>query len=220
MEPEIKENSMPKKRSGRLGAAGLAALLAIGCSPEATGGGLVLVHVSFAQAGAAPNPAPVLQLDPSGVIELASVEKLDAQLDAVELHTSGSGWQRVDLASAVQLDLLALPGSGSALPLGDVTVEAGACQARLFVSHVVIRFNQDITVGRATFNQGVDYTTELRIPSGNQTGLKADGVCDVQAGPPANVTLAFDAGATVGTIVVTGSGSILLTPVIHIAKEP
>ena len=202
-------------------AAGFAALLAVGCQ-ESTGGGLALVHVSMAQTGASSSAALAPQLVTTGAIDPAIVAVLTVQLDAVELQTSGSGWQRVDLASPVQpFDLKALPttGSGTPIALGDVEVEAGACQARLFVSNPVIKFNQEVTVGDSHFDVDVDYGAVLRIPSGDQTGLKADGECTV-AGSPANVTLAFDVGATVGTIAVTGSGSILLTPVVRIAQAP
>jgi hypothetical protein len=47
--------------------------------------------------------------------------------------------------------------------------------------------------------------------------LKADGDGDVPVGGT-TVTLAFDGTATVGTIAATGSGSILLSPVIHIVQ--
>jgi len=119
------------------------------------------------------------------------------------------------------LDLLALPTTaGGAIALGTVEVEAGACKARLFVSEPVITFIEDVTVGQTTFTGGVDYGADFRIPSGDQTGLKADGVCDVQAGPPTDVTLVFDVDATVGTIGVTGSGRIQLTPRIRVAQAP
>ena len=209
-----------KEWTSRLSAAGLAALVAIGCGPDSTSGGLALVHVSLAQAGAAPSAALSPELLTSGVIDLTNVAKLDATLNAVELQTSGSDWQHVDLTTSLPLHLLALPGTGSAISLGDVTVEAGTCQARLFVSDLVIQFKQDVTVGMATFNKDVDYTAEVRIPSGDQTGLKADGICNVVSGQTNNVTLAFDAASTVGTIAVTGSGSILITPVIHILQVP
>jgi hypothetical protein len=197
-------------------AAGFAALLAVGCSPESTGGRLVTVQVSLARADAAASVALAPQDVTAGAVDLSNVATLAATLDSVQLQNSGSqGWQTVKPAIAQPINLLDLPAASVALDLGTVFLEDGACKARLFLTDPQITFTDAVVVGQSTFAAGTPY--DVTIPSGPQTGLKADGDCDVPVGGT-TVTLAFDGTATVGTIAATGSGSILLSPVIHIVQ--
>lgn len=204
-----------KEWMSRLSAAGFAALAAFGCQ-DTTGSRLVPVQVSLARADIAPNVALAPQDVTSGVVDPNNVATLTATLDSVQLQTSGSqGWQTVKPSSALPIDLLDLPGISAALDLGTVVLETGACQARLFLTSPKISFVEPVVVGQASFDAATEY--DVRIPSGPQTGLKADGSCDVPTGGT-TVTLALDANATVGTIAITGSASILLSPVIHIVQ--
>lgn len=206
---------LKKEWTGRLSAAGLAALAAFGCQ-DTTGSRLVPVQVSLARADIAASAALAPQDVTSGVVDLNNVATLTATLDSVQLQTSGSqGWQTVQPSSALPIDLLDLPTASPALNLGTVLLEPGACQIRLFLTDPTISFVDPVVVGQASFDAATDY--DVTIPSGPQTGLKADGTCNVPTGGT-TVTLAFDANATVGTIAVTGSASILLSPVIHIAQ--
>ena len=198
-------------------AAGFAVLLAIGCQ-ESTGGGLVRVQVSLARVDAATSVVLASQDVTSGSVDINNVATLIATLDSVQLQTSGSqGWQTVKPGvSFVQpIDLLDLPAASVALDLGTVLLETGACKARLFLTDPKITFTDAVVVGQFTFDASTEY--DVTIPSGPQTGLKADGSCDVPASGT-TVTLAFDANATVGTIAATGNGSILLSPVTHIVQ--
>lgn len=196
-------------------AAGFAVLLAIGCQ-ESTGSGLVRVQVSMARVDAATSVALAPQDVTSGSVDINNVATLTATLDSVQLQTSGSqGWQTVEPASALPIDLLDLPAASVALDLGTVLLETGACKARLFLTDPTITFTDPVVVGQFTFDASTEY--DVTIPSGPQTGLKADGSCDVPGGG-ATVTLAFDANSTVGTIAASGSGSIHLSPVIHIVQ--
>lgn len=197
-------------------AAGFAALLVVGCQ-ESTGSRLVPVQVSLARADAATSVALTPQDVTSGSVDINNVATLAATLDSVQLQTSGSqGWQTVQPGAGAQpINLLDLPAVSVALDLGTVLLETGACQARLFLTDAKITFTDAVVVGQFTFDASTEY--DVTIPSGPRTGLKADGGCDVPAGGM-TVTLAFDATATVGTITATGSGSILLSPVIHIVQ--
>ena len=193
-------------------AAGFAALLAVSCQ-DSTGSRFVTVQVSLARADAAANVALAPQDVTAGRVDIGDVDAFTATLDSVQLATSGSqGWQTVQPTGAVTMNLLDLSTS-TTLVLGTVTLVPGPCQARLFVSNATISFNTAITVGQDTFDP-IPITHPATIPSGPQTGLKAGGGCTVGT---TDVTLAFDAVATVGTIVATGHG-IMLTPVIRVVQ--
>lgn len=207
-----------KELTSGLSVAGLAALLVFGCGPDSTGNRLVTVQISLARADVATSLATAPQLVTSGVIDPTTVDKIDVKLDAVELSTSGSGWQRVSYDPALDLDLASLPlaGSTDAINLGQVQVEDGTCEVRLFVSSVQFTFNSDVVIGGQTITAGTP--VGATIPSGPQTGVKVDGICQVPS-TGGDVNLVFDENATLGTIVATGSGDLKLTPVIHIAQQ-
>lgn len=209
---------LKKELTSGLGAVGLAALIVFGCSPDSTGSRLVTVQISLARADVATSAASAPQLVTSGVIDPTSVDKIDVKLDAVELSTSGSGWQRVSYDPALDLDLASLPldGSPDAINLGKLQVEDGTCEVRLFVSSVQFTFISDVVIGGQTITAGT--TVDATIPSGPQTGVKVDGVCQVPS-TGGDVKLVFDENATLGTIVATGGGKLMLTPVIHIAQQ-
>ncbi|HSD31045.1 MAG TPA: hypothetical protein VLB49_03985, partial [Gemmatimonadales bacterium] len=168
-----------KEWTGRLGAAGLAALFVFGCSPDSTGSRLVTVKLSLARADAAQATASAPQLATTDVIDPGLVEKIEVTLEAVELQTPGSGWQRVTLDPALSpFDLKALPAAGSAdeIELGEVQVVGGTCEVRLFVSGATITFNDDVVIGTELVTAGTE--VDVTIPSGPQTGVKVDGICD------------------------------------------
>ena len=200
-----------KALTSRLSAAGLAALFVFGCSPDSTGSRLVTVQVSLARADVAPTATLVGQAGSGGPIDISTITHVTMTLESVQLQTSGSeGWQTVQPvvtppATAVTIDLMTLPITPLSLALGEVTLENGPCQARLFVSGATV-----------TLPDG-DHPVS-KIPSGAQTGLKVDGTCTVDA-TTHEVTLAFDTGATLLTIVQLPNGDIMLTPVIHFAQQ-
>jgi hypothetical protein len=193
-------------------AAGFATLLVAGCT-DSTSSRFVTVRVSLGRADGALSAALAPQDVLAGAVDPALVSALDVTVDSVQIETSTSdGWQTVNLAAPLALDLVT--DLGNSIDLGSVTVETGTCQARLFVSNPTITFSEDIVFGQHTDTAG---TYSLRIPSGDQTGLKADGACDATT-DAAHVTLAFDVGASIGTVVATGNGDIMLTPVIHVVQ--
>lgn len=201
---------------GALGALTLATACA---EPGAPDDGLVPVRVTLQRAGGAATAETVNGLLASvvsaqGVVDPGNIEAFTAQLDAVEVHTQGSGWVDADITPG-PIDLLDLPTAGDpAILLGMVDVEPGKCKVRLFISSLTIRLFDDVTVGQQTFPGGTDITTDIKVPSGGQTGLKARGVCELDGGT--DLTLVFDEGSTLGKIVATGNGTIIVTPVIHV----
>lgn len=202
------------------GGVAVAAVLAMGCSSASTSSGLATVRVSVGRADAVSSMAVATSnASTSGFVDLGSVDALTTTLDSVQLQTAASGqWQTIVPGAPLPLNLLDL---STPIDLGTTTLETGSCEARLFVSDnpdvsaQAITFNTTVVVGQHTFDANTPYS--FRIPSGPQTGLKADGTCQIPDGGT-NVELAFDAGATVGTIAATGSGSILLTPVIRVRQ--
>ncbi len=85
---------------------------------------------------------------------------------------------------------------------------------RLLVSGGTIVFDADISVGQFTFaagNPGYGVT----IPSGAQTGLKTDLAFTVGEGGSTEVNLLFDEGATFQNATATGSGKVILAPVLR-----
>lgn len=208
-----------KEWTSRLSAAGLAALLAVGCS-ESTGSRLVTVQVSLGRADTAPSAALAPQDVTAGSVTIDIVKTLTMELDSVQLQTSGSeGWQTVIPTEAISPKTLTLDlktDLGTPIALGTVTLDAGPCEARLFVSGAQVTFNEPVVLGQAqTYLADTPY--DLRIPSGDQTGLKTDGACELTKSGDV-VSLDFDVAATAVTIAATGNGSLLLTPVIHIQQ--
>jgi hypothetical protein len=203
-------------------AVGFAVLLATGCSPESTGTGLVTVRLSAARADVTASTAVVTQDVATGGV-VGGVTGLTVALDSVQLQSSGSdGWHSTPEGQDLpqDLDLLSLPGTDNPIELGTVQVMSGQCQVRLFVSNVRITFDHEIVAGGQTYAPDTPIEGVVRIPSGGQTGLKVDGDCQVEdVDGQTNVTLAFDVAATEETVVVTGNGQVLLTPVIHLVQQ-
>ncbi|MDX1388839.1 MAG: hypothetical protein R3344_06590, partial [Acidobacteriota bacterium] len=161
----------------------LTGALACGSEPTEPAASVDLASVDVTLAKLAPAATQMvrgLALDleaAEGRIDLSLIESFLVDIDAVEIHTPGSGWIAVALGAAVPLDLRALPSEvmGDPIPLGTVEgLEPGECRVRLFLSGASIEFNEVIEVGNSLFEAFTAYTTELRFPSGDQTGLKAE----------------------------------------------
>ena len=190
-------------------AAGFATLLVAGCT-DSTGSRFVTVRVSLGRADGVLSASLAPQAVTAGSVDPAKVSDLTVSVDSIQMQTSG-GWQTVNFAAPLALDLVT--DLANPIDLGSVTVESGSCNVRLFVTDPMITFSEDVVFGQHTVAAG---TYPVRIPSGDNTGLKADGACD--ATDAAHVMLAFDVGASIGTVVATGNGDIMLTPVIHVVQ--
>jgi hypothetical protein len=129
----------------------------------------------------------------------------------------GTSWISLPLGEPVPLDLLALPSemdSPIVIAAGDVPV-GDYRKVRLFVENATISFTEAITKGNATFDAEVDHPVD--IPSAANSGLKTDAIFSVVAddvGAVSDVNLLFDPTATFKNVTVTGSGRVILAPVI------
>lgn len=149
-----------------------------------------------------------------------TVASLTVTVDSIQALPSGGdddddgAWVTVLLAAPVTLDLKALPTSGaSPIVIASGTVDAGTyANVRLFISDAVIVFTGPLSLGVAiTLDGGTEYP--VTVPSGAQTGLKTDAGFEATAG--ADVDLLFDESATFGNVTATGTGTIVLAPVIR-----
>jgi len=115
---------------------------------------------------------------------------------------SNDSWQDVDLNESRTVDLLALQDGNTTL-LSEVELPAGE------IDHV--RFVLDTKQCYIEFIDGT--TTDLTVPSGDQTGYKAIGGFTIAAGGVVNVTADFDLRKS---IAATGNGKYMLRPTIKI----
>ena len=160
-------------------------------------------------------------------IDLDNVESFTVQITSIEFlpvtaDENDAAWIRlpldpaVALDPAVTLDLLTLPTSGdSPIVIAAGPVDEGAYRmVRFLVSGGTIVFDADVSAGQFTFAAG-NPGYEVTIPSGAQTGLKTDLAFTVGEGGSTEVSLLFDEGATFQNATATGSGTVILTPVLR-----
>jgi len=159
------------------------------------------------------NPDAVASL----MVRITEIQFLPSEQEGNEENPGA--WVSLGLASAVEVDLMALPTEGQP-PL---VIASGAAPSgnyaniRLFVDEATIRFATPITLGVAfSFDADVDY--DVDIPSGAETGIKADAAFTVTAdadGDINDVNLVFSPSSTFLNVTGTGTGEVILTPVIR-----
>lgn len=132
-------------------------------------------------------------------------------------------WISLQLAAPISFDLMALPTesesplviASGAVPVGDYG------DVRLFVEQAIIIFTRQIDLGVAfSFETGVEY--QVTIPSATETGLKTDAEFTVEADAQSNinaVNLLFSPGATFLNVTGTGTGEVILAPVIRARSQ-
>jgi Domain of unknown function (DUF4382) len=124
-------------------------------------------------------------------------------------------WYTLDLVGSGRLDLLHLPtdsANGLVLASGDVP-PGDYRRVRLEISDATIWFDTTVTAWNGlTFKPDTGYS--VLIPSAEQSGLKTDAGLTVPNGG-GDVTLMFDTDATIRGALVTGSGKIIVIPVIR-----
>ena len=233
---------MLRKALPRLGAMVLSFLLATGCSEPTgfgsdVGSGVVTVTL---QRAALPALNLAAALDdgavaapearvPVGIVASLEVTITDVQLlrrcdegeedGEADQDCEGGGWYPLTLDEPVVVDLVALPGedeppvviAAGDLPVGDYH------NIRLFVRDETVVFAEAFSVGNSLFDSDTEYSVE--IPSGDNTGLKTDlalTVADDGEGNGEEVNLLFDSAATFRGVVATGSGKVLLPPVLKV----
>ncbi len=140
--------------------------------------------------------------DAKPVLPVANVESVSVTFDEVSVHKSGGAW--ITLATAQQpytLDLYQFTSGNKTQIVPPVQLDSGKyTQVRIGVTQGTVRIS------------GRDYP--LEIPSSN---LKTDKnfEFDVQGGGAVDLTVDFDLSQS---IVVTGTGTYQLKPVLHLNK--
>ncbi len=206
----------------------LSVLMAWGCEIgpdgqlEATG---TLTLSLTARTGSGPaGDAALFEGSSLGNISLDDVAAINVTITAVDvLPASGEPWLSLDLAVAggVTVDLMAL--SAAEVVIATATLPADDyVDARLFVEEGTLVLSQQVCLGQAApagpgcLAEGVDHS--LFIPSADQTGIKTDAHFTIAEGGADDVTLVFEAEATVRNIAwAPGLGEIIVEPVIRVA---
>lgn len=215
------------------------AVLLAGCGDSATGPagqGRATVQMSRSGAGSAALAALSDRARTDGLaanrtagvtaaaVPLDAVASITVTLDGVQALRAGDtasangddgGWVSLSVEQS-EVDLMALPeGDGLTVASGDV--EAGQYTAvRLFFSDATITFNREVSFagGEAERTFAPDTAHPLRIPSGEQTGIKIPGASfNVDGGETESVTVEFDADASVQNVQVSAAG-IIMNPVL------
>jgi hypothetical protein len=175
--------------------------------------------LSVSDAGAGEDVAVRITRDMIASLDLRVTDIQFLPANQEENADGEGGWISLALAEPVTLDLLSLPAEGeSPLVIAAGSVPVGSYrQVRLFTDEAMISFTGPITIGAAfTFEAGVPYPVET--PSGESTGLKTHVAFTVEADAGGNVLdiqLLFSPSATFGNVTGTGSGRVLLAPVIR-----
>ena len=160
--------------------AALAALLAASCGGEdgmGGGSGMTASNDSTLRLHLADAPVP-------------PVTKVWVQFTGVEIKPVGGNAMQFAFAPAKGYDLITLQGGNSAVLLGDTTVPAG--------DYEWIRLMVDPTNGSNYLIDGSGQH-ELRIPSGEQSGLKLIRGFTMPAGGRADFTIDFDLAKSILT---------------------
>ena len=205
-------------------AAAAAPLLACGDDPgESPAFAPVRFEINRSEAANASASAPDLAVGGTQQITPDAVSSLTVTVTGIECQLSGvaegseDGWVTVSLDDPVTLDLLALPvADASPVVIATGVLPVGSYQhVRLFVSAAQISFANDLILGSVTFDAGLIY--DVTIPSVAQSGIKTDVQFVVTAdgeGAVSAVPLLFDPSATFVNATVTGTGQVMLAPVI------
>lgn len=201
---------------------------AIACSDSGPELAPSQTRISIADGIMARAAVPLFSASVNGALVAISpdtVESLEITfIDIAYLPTGGdedadNAWQTFTLGESVTLDLMALPTeSGGSVSIASGSVPVGSYRkVRLLVSMGEIVFKGPLSIGgAASFDGGTPYP--VTIPSGDQTGLKTDVSFEVTAEEDGTVNAAyvvFEPSTTFQNITVTGSGGVILTPVLR-----
>lgn len=130
-------------------------------------------------------------------------EEVNVDIQQVEIHSTGGGWQTLSILNPGVYNLLDYCNGLDTLILSDSLPVGKISQIRL-----ILGSNNTVKVGGVTY--------PLATPSAQQSGLKLQIHQDLVAGTTYAITLDFDAAKSV---VKTGNGSYILKPVIRAITE-
>jgi hypothetical protein len=129
-------------------------------------------------------------------------EKVNIDIQAVEVHSDNGGWMTLDTNVDVY-DLLTLTNGVETVIANDDLPAGKLSQLRLILGD-----NNSVVVDGETF--------PLTTPSASESGLKLQIHADLTEGITYSVLLDFDAAKS---IIATGSGKYILKPVIRTITE-
>jgi len=197
-----------------------ALILLVACSDVTTIDGVHQVDLTMQQGDGLVLAAPVLATaaHAQGKILADQVDSLFLTITTIsflavtEDGESEASWTSFELPEPITVDLLALPteeatplviASGE-LPAGDYE------KLRFRISTSSIFLNTGTTVGNSTFNPDTPY--EVTVPSGATSGIKTD--LGFSVADDVEINLLFSPNATFDGVTATGSGKVILSPVL------
>lgn len=150
------------------------------------------------------------------VVRITRIEFLPKESEPREAEANV--WISLELSAPVSLDLMNLPREGSSpLMIASGTVPVGNYgDVRFFTDSAAIRFKGPIDLGVGFRFEG-NTTYQVTIPSVAQTGIKTDAEFTVEA--DTDVNLLFSPTATFLNVTGTGTGSVILAPVIRSRRQ-
>jgi hypothetical protein len=159
--------------------------------------------------------AVVLDKNDIALLEIVVTDIEFLPADKVDNANDDGVWLSLQLPAPVTLNLAALPAEGeSPLVIGSGPAASGDYRdVRLFVSEASIVFTSDVDLG-VTAQFAGNEQHDVIIPSGETTGIKTDVAFTVNEAQDA-VNLLFDPNATYLNVTGTGSGDVILSPVIR-----
>lgn len=207
--------------------AAFAGLAVAACGEDATGpegSGAFELRLAAMQGGATAALTHLATVDARlASVDLEDVETIEVDVDRIEVHRLGDGdgdgesggWISLDTELGT-LELLGLPvedgitvATSESLPAGDYD------GVRFFFTEARITFANPMDVPGPGDDIPAGEAVSLRIPSGEQTGVKVPGASfTVSDGGGTEVTILFDEGTSVRNVTVTGTGEVLMAPVL------
>ena len=196
----------------------LPAVALIGCDATGPGAGQARVFLSRDNVSAQALEGSDF-VTAEGALTMAAIDSIWVTVTSVEVVPAGndstSGWQslKLDSGSVSRINLMALPVADSTqLAQGELKEgKYGHIRLRINDSATIV-LKQDVSVSGTTLPKG---SYPLRIPSGQQTGLKIKTENFVMGNDSSKaVTLVFDAASSVGNVIVTGNGQFQMSPVL------
>jgi hypothetical protein len=215
------------------------ALGLLGCGNSAGPEGTGHVSVALSQASAGLAAATGVGTPTFDVVPIGSVGSFTVAVTAVEVHRVGTAeegssgeaegdgeagggddpWIRIDLTAdgEEEVDMLELPETDEASSGFQVALEAVPAGTynllRLFFDGVSLSLLEDTMIDEVLYEAGTDLPLEIRVPSGDQTGILVQtGTFEVPDGGTAGILVTFDAEDSMKNVTSTGNG-ISVAPV-------
>lgn len=212
-------------------AAGLAA-----CGDDPTGlegSGTATVQLASLGSSSQSMAASVVEADPRlGAVALEDVESIILTIERVEAHRAGTeedsadggdeasdGWVGIDVETQT-LDLIQDLSDDQTVTVAEGELPAGDYdQVRFFLSEAEITFATEMAVSGPGEDIPAGEPVSLRIPSSEQSGLKVPDAGFTVGEAATEVTITFDEGTSIQNITITGTGQVIMAPVLAAGDE-